>query len=235
MFGDGLWGQPVNSVTSLAFIVVGAVILAANRPYGAIRVNAAERRRRQRLVYGALAVATGAGSFIFHGPAPSWAEPAHDLPLVAILAFVAADAVSDLTGRRLSAAWWVLPSLLIVAAAELAGTGRSAIQGVAGVIAVAASLLRYRARPHARRTIAMSLAILGTGALIGTLSRSGVILCDPGSVLQGHGVWHVLAAAAIWRLTPVVGRIDADASLGSVGGLERDLRGTDDSRADGAP
>lgn len=198
VLGQGFWGQPVNSVTSLAFVVAGVAILNANRS-----------RDRHRLTYGLLAVATGVGSFIFHGPAPSWSEPVHDLPLVAILAFVAVDAASDVAGRRLPAAWWVVPTLVVVTVAELVGTGRSAIQGVAGVVAIGASLLRYRARPQTRRTIVVALVILGTGALIGTLSRTGAILCDADSIVQGHGVWHVLAAVAIWRLTPVIGRISA--------------------------
>jgi hypothetical protein len=40
------------------------------------------------------------------------------------------------------------------------------------------------------------------GAVVGTLSRTGWPLCNPDSIWQGHGFWHVASAAAlaIWAL-----------------------------------
>jgi hypothetical protein len=50
----------------------------------------------------------------------------------------------------------------------------------------------------------VALAVLAAGALAGTLGdRTG--LCRPDSLLQGHAVWHLLAAVALWRLAPAVG------------------------------
>jgi hypothetical protein len=80
---DGLLAQPVNAVSSLAFVAAaGAVLRLAGReggPRGAI-VGA----------YGASLLAVGVGSFAYHGPQPAWAQQAHDapIPVVVFLALV---------------------------------------------------------------------------------------------------------------------------------------------------
>ncbi len=40
-------------------------------------------------------------------------------------------------------------------------------------------------------------AILAAGAAVWCTSRTGGVLCDPNSPLQGHAVWHIAAAAAV--------------------------------------
>ncbi|AYY13264.1 hypothetical protein EF847_11710 [Actinobacteria bacterium YIM 96077] len=194
-FGDGFLGQAANTTTSLAFVAAGVAILLASRA-----------SHRSRTIYAVLAIGTGAGSVVFHGPAPSWAEPVHDLPLIALFAFVAADAVSDLRGRPLSPAWWVLPPLVIVALAETTRIDSAPLEAVVAAAALVASVLRMRARPEHRQTILLAMLILGAGALIGTLSRTGGPWCEPDSLLQGHAIWHVLAAVAVWRLAPAIGQ-----------------------------
>ncbi|NED94067.1 hypothetical protein G1H11_01955 [Phytoactinopolyspora alkaliphila] len=201
LFGEGFFGQPANAVTSLAFVAVGLGVLASGR-----------LRQRQRTVYGLLIVTTGAGSVIFHGPAPEWSGVVHDLPLVALIAFVAADAASDLAGRRLTDAWWLVPSVAAVAVSAIGEPVRLAAQATLATAAVGLSVLRWQARPQHRRTIVRALLVLGTGALIGTLSRSGGPLCHPDSLFQGHAVWHVMAASAVGLLTPVIGRVGSRAS-----------------------
>ena len=42
------------------------------------------------------------------------------------------------------------------------------------------------------------LVTLSIGAGIWALSRTGGPICDPDAALQGHAVWHVLAAAGCW-------------------------------------
>src|SRR5919204_4442138 len=91
-------GQPANAVTSVAFVVAAAGILAAHRrrsPEGDPYIS-----DRQTVAFALLVSGIGVGSFIQHGPHPDWQAYAHDLPLAAVLVFVAADAVSDLTERE---------------------------------------------------------------------------------------------------------------------------------------
>lgn len=193
LYGNSaFWGQPANGVTSLAFVVSGAAILAGRRGH------------QGRVPFALLVIGIGVGSFIQHGPNPSWQEYAHDLPLAGVLAFVAVDAAADLTGRRLSALWWAVPTVAMVPVVAVGPEASTAVQGALTTVAIGLNLYRARVRPELRRTLLTSLAILGTGALIGTLGDR-TALCRPDSLIQGHAVWHLLAATALWRLAPAIG------------------------------
>jgi hypothetical protein len=73
---DAVLGQPVNSVSSLAYVVAAAVVLLRGGPRGP-----------------ALALAAvGIGSFLYHGPMPRGAEALHDAAIVALVLITAAAA-----------------------------------------------------------------------------------------------------------------------------------------------
>ncbi len=135
----GMLAQPVLAVTSLAYVIVGvAVLLWAVRVRGSLAGVAA-----------VTLVAVGAGSFAFHGPQPSWAGLAHDLPIVVVGVVYAAGLVLSARRQRLSA--WVAP-----AAVFAPGIGRLR-RGTLRVSAVPArqpvAVPRRLARPlcHCRR------------------------------------------------------------------------------------
>jgi hypothetical protein len=195
-FRGGLLGQPAAALTSLAFVAAGTA--------------AWRRRPRPPLAYPSLVVAVGVGSFIQHGPHPDWQAYAHDLPLSAVLAYTAVDAVSDLTGRRRSPLWWLLPTAAVAPLVAVGPHASSAGQTVLAGAAVGLNLWRAVRRPRSRRVLLTAFALLAAGALAGNLGDR-TALCRPESLWQGHAAWHLLAAAALWRLTPVVGtRAEAD-------------------------
>jgi hypothetical protein len=70
---DGALAQPVLAATSLAYVAAGLVVLCW----------AVRWRVPLAWVAAVVLVAIGAGSIAFHGPQPSWAKPAHDLPILA--------------------------------------------------------------------------------------------------------------------------------------------------------
>jgi hypothetical protein len=73
---DALLGQPVNSLSSLAYVAAGAVVLwRGGPPVPALALAAA-----------------GVGSFLYHGPMPAGAEALHDGTIVALAAVTAATA-----------------------------------------------------------------------------------------------------------------------------------------------
>jgi hypothetical protein len=232
-FGDGFVGQPANAATSLAFVVAGLAVLAgggASRS-GAKR-GLPGRGDGRRWTYAGLVVAVGVGSLVQHGPHPAWQAYAHDLPLASLLAFVAADAAADLAacpepertvgagrggewgerrrrtwraGRRgLRHAWLPVPVLMVPVIMALAPAASVVVQGLLAAVAIGLSLLRAWHRPGLRRRLLPALAVLAAGALAGALTDR-TDLCRPESLLQGHAVWHLLAAAALWWLAPAVG------------------------------
>lgn len=205
---EGFLAEPVSAISSLVFVLAGMTILISARrhPPGQRLDRAIDSQRAPSVVaYGVLVAGMGLGSVIQHGPNPPWADLAHDLPLLATLAFVAADATADLNDRSRTWWWWVLPTaalMPIVWAAPRAGD--LAQVGVAG-IAVALTFARARAQPRLRRWIGWSLAALAVGAAVGTLSRTGGPLCVPESLWQGHAAWHVLASVALVVLAHAIG------------------------------
>lgn len=201
-FRDGFLGQPAATVTSFAFVVAGVALWW--------------RQPRPPLTYSLLLVAVGVGSAIQHGPHPSWQAYAHDIPLAAVLAYTAVDALGDVTGRSFGPLWWLLPTgalFPLVAAGPAAST---AGQVVLGCAAVGLNLLRAARRPRSRRSVLVALALLAAGALAGNLGDR-TVLCRPETLWQGHALWHLLAASALWWLAPVIGGTGA----GAVGSSRR--------------
>ena len=183
---DGFLGQPVNTITSLGFVVAGLIA------YG----------RGARPPTATLIAAVGVGSVVFHGPMPPWAEFVHDLTIGWMLVWVI---LIEMKWLR----WW-LPTFLAVGLVMLVPAIADPSQAV---LSGAAIILILR-----RRQGYLAIGLLATGALVGTLSRTGWPWCRPDSVWQGHGLWHLASAAALalWALPPR--QLSARGSAGSVSG-----------------
>ena len=167
---DSLLGQPINSLTALAFVAGGLVILA----------------RTDLAWLGWASVGTGIGSFLFHGPMPPFAEWAHDTSLAWLLLVVAGIA----TPRE---RWTGLPGLALLALpiAVVPGLG-DPIGATLAVVAIGGLVLRERSR----HTFG-ALGLLAVAAVVGRLGSTGGPLCDPESTLQPHGLWHLAAATSV--------------------------------------
>ena len=171
LIGPGLFAQPVNSVTTIAFVVAGALVFA---------------RRRDRRWVAIAVIATGIGSFLFHGPMPPGSEWAHDVTLAWLLLTVATD---PLPGKHL---WGLLGLGGLGALFALAPTVADPVAVALAVVAIGSALRQ----DHALATIG-PLALLALAAILGRLGATGGPLCDPESILQPHGLWHLSAAVSI--------------------------------------
>lgn len=209
--GPPLWTQPPSAWSSLAFVAAGAwILMAAWRRGEGPAARGGTTPLPAQVALGVLTILVGVGSAVQHGPAPPWNPVLHDPPLMGALALVAADAAADLTGRRLRTWWWLAPTALVVVLAALSPSGSAAAQAATAAVAVAISLVRADRRPGVRRRTLAALSVLALGSLVGALSRPGQPWCAPGGwldgALSGHAVWHVLAAAALVVLAPIVGQ-----------------------------
>lgn len=150
---DGVLAQPALAITSLAYVAVGlAVLWWALRGKGPLAAAA-----------GGTLVAVGFGSFVYHGPQPSWAGPVHDWPVIAAAAVYTVGLLRGVRGRQRST--WITASgvLVLGVAAYLAGRSGSplcrpdslwqyhgawhVLTGVAGGVA-AWAMVPARPSPH---------------------------------------------------------------------------------------
>lgn len=198
--GHGLFAQPVNTISGLAFLLVGAWIV--------VRSRRAIQHRVELAVFGLAVASNAVGGVLFHGLQSPGAGWVHDVCILSVLAFIVDFDVARFFAR--STGW-----TMAVYATSLAGVGAllawapfatDALSGVLGVAAGAGEIAEYRhelpairaegltARRAARLGVLVALALGATAFLVG---RTGGWLCKPESVFQWHAVWHVLAAAAM--------------------------------------
>ena len=168
----GFLAQPVNALTSLAFVLAGAMIAL---------------RRPDRRLLGLLVGLVGVGSFLFHGPVPFQSEWLHDVTIGWVLAAVVLD-------RRRHFVWWAIPAVGVLFV--IWPGGADPIMVVMATLAVIGEANRGLRQRDVATSVSVGTLVLGGG--IGSMSRTGWPWCDPDSLFQGHAVWHVLAAAALY-------------------------------------
>ncbi len=197
--GGGLLAQPTNAISSLSYVVVGGAI--------AWSVRRSWRANTGSLAYAACVAAIGVGSVAFHGPQTSGSQIMHDLPILITALFILNhDLVLLRPVARGELATFVGASAVATIVAVLVQASVPPLTGVVlGGVAIAEWLIyRRRLRPidsgRQRRlylTIVVVAAVAGASWLLG---RSNSPACQPGSVLQVHGLWHVISAGlfALW-------------------------------------
>ena len=80
-------------------------------------------------------------------------------------------------------------------------SGRAVFALYMVITIVVESLNVYRQKWHRQtRWLLFSVASLAVAFTIWNLSKTGAPLCDPASLIQGHGIWEVLSAVALYFL-----------------------------------
>ncbi len=185
---SGFIAQPVNALSSVAYVAGGGWVVARGARAG----------RPAAVAFGGLLGAVGAGSVLYHGPCPPGAQQAHDASLAAALGLVVLHNTAAISGRHSLARGAAQTAAAIAAAVPVLPRGRftNQVAAVLGIAAVTTEALSVRSH-HPRGPAAAAAGTLALGALINVLSRTGGPLCRPKSLIQGHAVWHVLSAVSL--------------------------------------
>lgn len=197
LIDDGFLAQPINALSSLAYVVVGVWLTSR-----ALRRDGPERATQA--AYGLALAGVGVGSFVFHGPMPPGARLIHDLTIASVFAVILARGAGHLRQwsevAALAAAGGVTALIGVVMA--VSPGGGLLLSGLVGTSAVAMEIFFYRSgrRPplpgRAGRLLLVMVGLLVLAGSIQLLGRTGAPLCDPDGLFQAHGVWHVLTAIA---------------------------------------
>jgi hypothetical protein len=189
---EGLLHQPVNSLSSLAYLVAGVWIATRPRADRADRLSGA--------VYAGAVLGNGVGSLLYHGPGWPGSTFVHDAAVPAVLLFIAVDDLALLrrwpVRRQMTLYALALgASGVTVAVVPAAGVGAGAVAAVAA--AAAEAMVIRRGHRAAARTLLWPAATLLLAGLAGLAGRTESPLCRPDGILQGHAAWHLLTAAAL--------------------------------------
>jgi hypothetical protein len=213
-------GQPVNAASSLAYLGAGADLIARGR-------RAPAGRRAWLVAYGAATAANGIGGVAYHGPGGVVSRWLHDSALLATLGLMALADAERLAGdegwyrgslavvagagalaavpRVSSAAQAAAGGMLVAGEAATFVRGRRGVRADGAARAVGPGPPGRVGRPtraasagRLRRRYVPMLVGGGVAAATYRASRSGGPLCRPDSLVQGHGIWHVLTALMLW-------------------------------------
>jgi len=203
--GDFL-AQPVNALTSLAYVAVGIWVITRckARP---------ELGRFSPVVFGLVLVAVGIGSVAFHGPRPVGARFLHDFPIALALLFIVAvdlirlGVVGERTAFRISLAVAAIVAMVTAAAPDIALL--LSVPLIAGVVIAEVMVYRRveRKLPGSRGILvrrSTMVGVIAAAGLLNVLGRTDGALCDPESIVQLHGSWHMLTAVVFGLWAAVV-------------------------------
>ena len=191
-FGPGWLVQPINALSSLAFTVVGVAMVGWVRS-----TSGPERVVRSGFVFGM--IATGIGSFLFHGPQTSGSQFLHDITFLVTVAILAVANLGVGLRWAPSRVWAVIAlySVATAVALVLSPGVTNVITAVAVALLVVGDIALRRVGTVSRGWFAGAMVALVVAVAFLVLGRTGNLLCDPESMLQGHALWHVFGAGAL--------------------------------------
>ena len=193
---DGI-KQPANTWSSLAFVVVAAMVLLrwARKP--------SPGRPAYPLLYAFTLVVVGLGSAFFHATLSFTGQFLDVLGMYLIATFALLYSIDRL--RSLSGAAWaggyIAMNAVLATLLYWVPVVRRVVFGllIVAVLFVEFLIRRKSGRGSDTRQLWIAVGLLGLAFAIWILDLTR-ILCRPESWMQGHAVWHVLGAAAAWYL-----------------------------------
>lgn len=202
----GLMRQPVNALSNLGFVLAG-LLIARRAGIPALTIQA---HPGLAVVYSVVVVLLGPASAAMHATQSALGGHLDMLSMYLVASFAASYALMRLArggvGTFAGSFAAMLAGCLL---AEQASAAVPVVDTVGNLtfaalltFAVVGEVVLWRRR---ETSIAMAWGVLAVGSLvlafaIWNLSRTGRPWCDPTSLLQGHGAWHLLCALAAYAL-----------------------------------
>lgn len=195
----GLWAEPLNAVSNLAFIIAGLLLVVVLR-----RQEASVRRDPAVILLTVLVIAIGIGSTLFHTFAVVWAALADVIPIALFILLYMYLALKRLAGFPL----WVCLLALVAVLGLVTGMplffGFSiSTYGVAlSAMVVVGGFLHFVRNHLAGMPILVTAGIFAASLTLRTIDLP---LCDV-LPIGTHYFWHILNAVVLYRLVRIAMR-----------------------------
>lgn len=189
--------QPVNAVSSLAYILPGMWILVTAGQIAAGVIFGTGHR----IMMGLSAIVIGVGSAFYHGSLTFVGQFFDILGMylfAALLLIYALQRLYRWSFTTTALVYVVFNVTLTVVQIGVPDTRRYVFGIVLALALLAEAVVWFVLRPV--RNYAWFWAGIGAFAVamvVWVLDLTGTV-CDPSSVIQGHAVWHVLGAVAVF-------------------------------------
>jgi hypothetical protein len=153
------------------------------------------RLPRHSFVLAAAVALEGVGSILSHGVGGVGAILVHDLALLAMVGYVAGWHLGRLRHRApYGAVAGSASATLVGGAAWPWYRGAGSLVAALALATTAVSEVAARRRGAQAVWIGPLLAVAAVAGVAWLAGRTGSPLCDPGSLLQPHALWHLLTA-----------------------------------------
>lgn len=191
--------QPSNSWSSFGFVILGIWIALANFRQDGNRSTAFSGL--SAVWFGVTAIVIGIGSFLLHATLTLWGQFFDVLGMYLTSAFLIAYAVHRWRGLSGAAAIALYLGLCAVLTGFLIAIPETRRWLFAVVLVVAIAIELGFARPQRPRVemrwFLYGIALQATAFAIWILDLTG-LWCNGTDLIQGHAVWHLLNAAALY-------------------------------------
>lgn len=189
--------QPANSVSSFGFVFAGflMILIARSRDWmSAFQPLAAS-------ILGVSAIIVGVGSVLLHATLTLWGQFFDVLGMYLVSGFFLIYAIAKWRGiaDRRAMFYYAVLCVVLVAILYALPDVRRWLFAVILLAAIIVELVFARPlRPQVRTGYYIAGLVANIVAFtIWNLDQRGQ-LCSPDSLLQGHAVWHLLGAVALW-------------------------------------
>lgn len=185
---SGIIKQPVNTLSSLAFVYVGSLALL-RRPAPWLSLLAWSL------------IVTGLGSAFYHMGLSFIGQTADVLGMYMLGVFMVVYAWRRSERWRSAAPWWYggLLSVLLALLVALPETRRW-VFAIVLIVGIGLEVTcNWRAIKNSHHLLLGAIVVMMAAYVIWLLDANHT-LCDPTSWLQGHALWHVLCAVSGWML-----------------------------------
>ena len=189
--------QPTNSWSSYGYAFAGFLMIVLSR---GTSWNSAFHRNAAAW-FGVTAIFVGLGSVLLHATLTLWGQFFDVMGMYLVSGFMVVSAIAR--WRNLSARNSVLLYIVVVGGLlvvlYLVPEVRRSLFAVVLVSAITFEMIFARPlRPQVRVIYYLGgIVVKAIAFIIWNLDQHGVV-CQPGSVFQGHAVWHLLGATSLW-------------------------------------